>query len=114
MNGSVSSPLASPTPHPNLTGKTLSQEQKTVLRWEEPGGNPEKRWGREKGWAGAGMGGKGARVGLRIWKRAGVVVGMEGSWAPGQNGGWYQRGTCVEHAPVASSLSEDVITPAKW
>lgn len=42
-----------------------------------------------------------------------VEVGMEGlGWVAGLNGGWYQRGARVKHAPVASSLSEDVITPA--
>lgn len=113
MNGSVSSPLASPTPHPNLTGKTKPGTKKCSEvggAWGEP--REEVGEGKGLGWAGAG--GKGARVGLRIWKRAGVVVGTEGSWAPRHNGGWYQRGARVEHAPVASSLSEDVITPAKW
>ena len=57
MNGSVSSSPTSPAL--NLTCKTLSQEQKNVLRWEEPGGPREEV---EEGRAG--LGGKGgAEVG---------------------------------------------------
>lgn len=42
---------------------------------------------------------------------SGVLVGQQG-WEGGR--GRYQRDARVKHAPVASSLSEDVITPAKW
>lgn len=54
MNGSVSSSPAGPSPTPNPMCKTLSQEQKNVLRWEEPGGPREK-----VGEGRAGLGGKG-------------------------------------------------------
>ena len=50
MNGSVSFSPAGPSPTPNPMCKTLSQEQKNVLRWEEPGGPREEVGEGRAGW----------------------------------------------------------------
>lgn len=67
LNGPVSSGLTSPHPHPQSHWKTLSQEQKNVLRWEEPQGTRRGGAGEEgRGWGGGKgkEGGKGGFEGL--------------------------------------------------
>ena len=63
MNGSVSSTPTGPSPTPNPMCKTLSQEQKNVLRWEELGGP------REEG--GEGRAGRGVKGGAEVEGREG-------------------------------------------
>lgn len=108
-----------PPPNPISQGK-LSQEQKKCSKVGGAWGETRSRGGGGKR-TGLGLKG-GAEVGGREKVKGGfedLEEGrggnrMAGSWAPGLNGGWYQWGARGKHAPVASSLSEDVITPAKW